>query len=66
LHFQPRLAASPLAEQVAAEVRQTRRDRVWQALSEAKGNKSMAAALLGITRKTLYAWLRELGAQETE
>jgi transcriptional regulator with PAS, ATPase and Fis domain len=33
---------------------------VRQALAEAEGNKSRAAAILGVSRKTLYAWMREL------
>lgn len=36
-----------------------RKTRVLQALEKSQGNKSRAAAMLGITRKTLYAWLRE-------
>jgi DNA-binding NtrC family response regulator/predicted TIM-barrel enzyme len=37
-----------------------RKTRARQAVANARGNKSRAAAALGITRKTLYAWLREL------
>jgi len=33
--------------------------RAERALREANGNKSRAAATLGVTRKTLYAWLRK-------
>ncbi len=55
----PRAPAVSLEAQVAREVETTRRERVRQALREAGGNKSKAATLLGITRKTLYAWLRE-------
>jgi transcriptional regulator with PAS, ATPase and Fis domain len=29
-----------------------------RALRENKGNKSLAAAALGVSRKTLYAWLK--------
>ena len=41
-------------------------DEAWKqavarALREARGNKSRAAAALGVTRKTLYAWMRECG-----
>ncbi len=35
-----------------------RQTRVRQAIAQSQGNKSRAAAMLGITRKTLYAWLR--------
>ena len=36
------------------------RQAVKRALRDANGNKSRAAATLGVTRKTLYAWIREL------
>jgi DNA-binding NtrC family response regulator/predicted TIM-barrel enzyme len=35
------------------------RDAAERALKDNKGNKSLAAAALGVSRKTLYAWLRE-------
>jgi DNA-binding NtrC family response regulator/predicted TIM-barrel enzyme len=35
------------------------RDSVQRAMREARGNKSRAAAALGVTRKTLYRWLQE-------
>jgi DNA-binding NtrC family response regulator/predicted TIM-barrel enzyme len=38
---------------------ESRRTRAEQALRLANGNKSRAAATLGVTRKTFYAWLRE-------
>jgi transcriptional regulator of acetoin/glycerol metabolism len=53
-----------LSSQVAADVREARQRQLRQALVSAGGNKSRAAALLGITRKTLYAWLREFEAEE--
>jgi DNA-binding NtrC family response regulator/predicted TIM-barrel enzyme len=37
-----------------------RKTRARQALAQMQGNKSRAAAALGITRKTLYAWLRSV------
>ena len=39
------------------DVRSHRRELVRRALADAAGNKSAAAATLGISRKTLYAWL---------
>jgi len=53
-------ASRSLAEDVGADLRETRRNRIRQALRDASGNKSQAAAILGVSRKTLYAWLREL------
>jgi transcriptional regulator with PAS, ATPase and Fis domain len=40
------------------------RRSVESAYRNAKGNKARAAAALGVTRKTLYAWLRECGLGE--
>ncbi|WP_422929994.1 sigma 54-interacting transcriptional regulator [Singulisphaera sp. PoT] len=57
-------AARTLAEDVGADLRESRRGRIRQALHEAEGNKSQAAEILGVSRKTLYAWLRELNESE--
>jgi two-component system response regulator HydG len=38
-------------------------ETVRQAMQDSAGNKSRAAAALGVTRKTLYAWLRQLDKQ---
>jgi len=57
-HFipaRPRVAANGATSDVAS--RGLVRERAEQALIEADGNKSRAAAALGVTRKTLYAWL---------
>jgi predicted TIM-barrel enzyme len=37
----------------------SRRERAEHAIEEASGNKTRAAVMLGITRKTLYQWLGE-------
>lgn len=37
----------------------SRKERAVTAIKNADGNKSVAAMNLGVTRKTLYAWLRE-------
>lgn len=39
------------------------RDKIINALKQAKGNKSLAAKLLGIHRTTLWRKLRELGIE---
>ncbi|MFO1500775.1 MAG: phosphoenolpyruvate hydrolase family protein [Verrucomicrobiota bacterium] len=42
----------------------SRSERAGEAVAHAGGNKSVAAANLGISRKTLYAWLRDEGTAE--
>jgi two-component system response regulator HydG len=58
-HFTP-VTPGSLTDRIAADLDSSRRAKVEQALTAAHGNKSQAAALLGVTRKTLYAWLREM------
>ena len=41
----------------------TRRAALQVALKQAGGNKSRAAKILGVTRRTLYAWMREAGME---
>ncbi len=43
---------------MSKSLHEARQSAVRQALQEARGNKSRAAEALGITRKTLYAWMR--------
>ncbi len=52
-HFQPTAHRAPT---VPGEVR---RQELQRALLQAGGNKSRAAEILGVTRRTLYAWLRD-------
>jgi two-component system response regulator HydG len=48
-----------LSTALAVDARNDRKERVFQALRASGGNKSRAAARLGISRKTLYAWMNE-------
>lgn len=54
--FQPEQAANA-AGSAPPNDQPTLRQRAETAIQQAGGNKSRAAALLGVSRKTLYAWL---------
>jgi two-component system response regulator AtoC len=55
LHFSS--AVRPLKE----EIRRTELRAITKALHYAKGNRALAARLLGVSRRTLYTKLEELG-----
>ncbi len=66
-HLPERLGESPSPSPVieipdeGIELRIVERDLIYQALEKAEGNKSRAAKLLGITRRTLYSKLEKYG-----
>jgi two-component system response regulator AtoC len=57
MHFSS--AVRPLKE----EVRRTEVRAITKALQQAKGNRALAARLLGVSRRTLYTKLEELGIE---
>ena len=60
-------AFSPVSAPAAVHARRDQsrlRHLAETAIADADGNKSRAADRLGITRRTLYAWLRGAGGQE--
>lgn len=73
-HFQPRVLAPPtgvepvgsmprsvaIQKSVHETLQSEKRERLVEALKRAGGNKSLAAKELGVSRKTLYCWLREI------
>jgi two-component system, NtrC family, response regulator HydG len=59
-HFRPSPPGKQHAISTPTENKSvSRRETAERALRAAHGNKSAAAASLGVTRKTLYAWLKE-------
>ncbi|MBI3832596.1 MAG: sigma 54-interacting transcriptional regulator [Planctomycetes bacterium] len=62
VHFQPqRVILQGFGAGESAPRGDPWKQTVLKALRDARGNKSRAATALGVTRKTLYAWLRECG-----
>ncbi|MDR3508969.1 MAG: sigma-54 dependent transcriptional regulator [Caulobacteraceae bacterium] len=59
----PADGASPLRSRVQDQVREVERDAVLEALDRARGNKALAARLLGIDYKTYRTKLKRLGGQ---
>ena len=59
-------AVGSISERVETNLREAKRSEVGRALAEARGNKSRAAGLLKISRKTLYAWMADLDAPSRE
>jgi DNA-binding NtrC family response regulator/predicted TIM-barrel enzyme len=58
LHFTPEPAPPPRPGAADGPGRESQYEAARAALERAGGNKSRAAQALGVTRKTLYAWLR--------
>lgn len=48
------------------QVRGAERDAIVEALKSARNNRSLAARLLGVSRRTLYNKLEDLGVTEAE
>jgi DNA-binding NtrC family response regulator len=57
----PQAAHEPNKPTLEAAVQQAGRDAVKEALARANGNKTLAARILGVSRRALYYKLEELG-----
>ena len=49
----------------SAHTSSVKRDQIERVLQQAKGNRSAAARMLGISRRSLYRWLDQLGGVPT-
>ena len=61
----PPISAS-LPSPVTMTLKEGEREQIRRALSESDGNKSQAARTLGISRKALYAKMKEYGIDDNE
>jgi len=59
------LAAAPLADGEPPLLATVERDHILRALQHARGNKKVAARLLGVSRRALYRRLERLGLEGT-
>ncbi|HWJ55680.1 MAG TPA: helix-turn-helix domain-containing protein, partial [Vicinamibacterales bacterium] len=59
------LAAPPLADGEPPLLATVERDHILRALQHARGNKKVAARLLGVSRRALYRRLERLGLEGT-
>jgi DNA-binding NtrC family response regulator len=59
------LAATPLADGEPPLLATVERDHILRALQHARGNKKVAARLLGVSRRALYRRLERLGLEGT-
>src|SRR5207248_3307371 len=57
-------SGAPSSDSLRASVSQARRLKVVEALAAARGNKSGAARLLGVDRRTIYNMIKELAIDE--
>ena len=64
LHHLPSSTESSPLPSLPRTLKEGEKDQIRRALSEAEGNKSLAARILGISRKALYAKMREYGIEE--
>ena len=61
---QPQKNASLLGDEVYT-LKEAERKLIINALAKSKGNKSLAAQMLGISRKSLYKKIEDYGIQDT-
>jgi two-component system, NtrC family, response regulator AtoC len=64
-HFSARVLGGPRSAPTAlfgikAETREGRRQRLIEALTESGGNQTLAAQRLGVSRRTIVYWIKEL------
>lgn len=60
----PSSSGSSSSDSLKSSVNQARRQKVIEALAATKGNKSGAARLLGVDRRTVYNMIKELGIED--